>query len=503
MGVTIAMKHFTLFILLILPTLLLGQEFSAPLRVNSNTSGSDNVPTMHVGVNGTIYISWIKSTGVSTTGDIYFTRSHDNGVSFMPDVQVTSGAKISPTYQRGASFGVDTKGNIHMVWMESRVNSQADIWYTRSEDDGNIWSTPVSVSGDSSLHLQDFSSIACDSSGNVYVSFIDSRDRENGNSTNEHLYMTKSSDGGATWSPAKRVDAFSGGMGGTCECCKQDIHAGKNGLVTITFRSNISDRRDIFVSRSTDFGETFAEALPLQTSSWMIQACPTTGPSSFLTGDGSLYTVWRDNRQSASGEPHVYLTRQYAEGGMFEGVAFDEVDESSPNWPDIVVSSGVQASVYETFDKGLKYVLYSPYDLPYYNNTQVHFNGNRQQFGGVEFGKNNERYIVWQEKRSTTQDIYFTKDTMPMNFSSVKNTKNSALRISPNPVRKGEQLSIRMNDATSYQYELVDIIGRVITSGEVTSFNDSFTVPNTASGSYFLRLSSPKGVATQMVIIGE
>src|SRR5690242_15624447 len=106
------MKFNILFLAFLLPVVSFGQEFSAPLRVNTNTPGADNAPTMHVGPNGTIYVSWIKLAGLNTVGNVYFSRSVDNGMVFLPEVAVTSSAKISPTFQRAAPFAVDTKGNI-------------------------------------------------------------------------------------------------------------------------------------------------------------------------------------------------------------------------------------------------------------------------------------------------------------------------------------------------------------------------------------------------------
>jgi hypothetical protein len=228
----------------------------------SQQSGAERQQILRTAPNGDLMISWIKTTPLG--GDVHFIRSTDGGLTWMHPVKVTNNAVVIADFQRGAEFAVDTKMRIHMCWMENRVNKQPDIWYTRSEDTGKTWTAPISVSADSGLYVQDFPSIAVDSDDRVYISFLDSRERVKGESPYEQLYLTRSTDYGMTWSPSKRITYYKGGIGGTCECCKQDIVAGKNGTVMVAYRSNIENRRDMFVVRSSDAGESFQEPVRMQ-----------------------------------------------------------------------------------------------------------------------------------------------------------------------------------------------------------------------------------------------
>src|SRR5688572_13056021 len=129
------MKNIFTALFLFVAVLASAQEFSSFLRVNSDSTFSDREPWMQVH-NGTIYVSWVKvpSTG---PGEAYFTHSEDGGRSFLPAVKATSGAKIPADLQRGAPFTIDTKGFIHMVWVEMRFHGpdekmQPDVFYIRS-----------------------------------------------------------------------------------------------------------------------------------------------------------------------------------------------------------------------------------------------------------------------------------------------------------------------------------------------------------------------------------
>lgn len=504
------MKTIFSALFLFVAVLATAQEFSMPLRVNSDTTFSDREPWMHVH-NGSIYLSWVK---VPTTGpgEAYFTRSDDGGRSFLPEIKATTGAKIPADLQRGAPFTIDTKGYIHMVWVEMRFHGpddkmQPDVFYIRSTDNGMTWSSEIVVSDDTSKYAQDFPSLAADSAGNVFLSFLDSRERVWGSAENEQLYLRKSTDNGETWSPARRVNQMPGGIGGTCECCKQDIQAAGNGFVTIAFRSSINgtaipsnDRRDIHMVRSTDYGETFAEAVVVQSEPWILSACPVSGPNTTLSEDGSLLSVWRDARQASGDVSHVYLAQNFNGESATVNRQLDVSGEVLPNWPDIAQREEVTAIVYETNNRGLQYILSSPFSLQPDVKSQIHFRGSRQQFVNVAFGANGDRYIAWQENRSGTNDIFFVRDTASAT-GAVQSESKAALRVTPNPVRAGEEMTITYGTDRSYRtYELVDVSGKIAANGKLT-VSGSLTVPKLPNGSYLLRLLGEDSFATQMIVI--
>jgi hypothetical protein len=112
-----------------------GSTWSSPLRVNDDPAGVANDQFNHWlavdPVDGSVNLSWNDTrndpTHVST--DIYYARSTDGGVSFAPNVKVTSamtnesccGADLGNQYgdyEGIAAYG----GSIHPVWTDRRAS---------------------------------------------------------------------------------------------------------------------------------------------------------------------------------------------------------------------------------------------------------------------------------------------------------------------------------------------------------------------------------------------
>src|ERR1017187_3913648 len=147
--------------------------------------------------------------------------------------------------------------------MEARIGDQSDIWYVRSTDNGQTWTQPLSImdADDSEKYAQDFPAIACDSSNNLYVSYLDNRYLMRGLVDHYKMQLERSTDGGATWSLPVIADKLPFENSGTCECCRQDIAVSPEGHVYIAFRTNMTEtngeKRDIFICRSMNGGITF------------------------------------------------------------------------------------------------------------------------------------------------------------------------------------------------------------------------------------------------------
>jgi len=90
-------------------------------------------------------------------------------------------------------IAVDSNNAIHVVWQEG-PDTRTEIYYKGSTDGGSTWSTAKRLtwtSGDSH-----HPAIAIDSNGHIYVVWVEGAD----------IYWSKSTDGGATWSTAQELD---------------------------------------------------------------------------------------------------------------------------------------------------------------------------------------------------------------------------------------------------------------------------------------------------------
>ncbi|MFN7971100.1 MAG: exo-alpha-sialidase [Acidobacteriota bacterium] len=141
-----------------------------------------------VAVSGTtVHVVWKDwRTGLS---QVRYARSTDGGVTFAAAVQVSMNPtqEINGVYPALAVFGPD----VHVAWTEERGGNY-DVRYRRSTDAGVTWLPDVRLTTDAAM--QGFIGKAIAASGNqVLVAWVDYRDG------NPEVYARASSDRGASW----------------------------------------------------------------------------------------------------------------------------------------------------------------------------------------------------------------------------------------------------------------------------------------------------------------
>jgi hypothetical protein len=188
-----------------------GTTWTTPVRVSTKAGdcldGNKTVEgaTPSVGPNGEVYLSWASADG------IVFKKSIDGGQSWpAQEVQVsqTTGWNyfISGLGRcNGLPFTTcdlingPYKGTIYINWSDkSNGASNADIFISKSTDHGASWSAPVRVNDDTGTREQFMSAMTIDQkTGYVYVLFYDRRNELNKDET--EVYMAISKDGGNTF----------------------------------------------------------------------------------------------------------------------------------------------------------------------------------------------------------------------------------------------------------------------------------------------------------------
>jgi len=173
-----------------------------------------------VAPDGTVYVLWHDYGQQS----IFIDKSADGGTTWGTDIAVAStnigfGTYIPCNGQTTKSYGrvvspapqmaIDSSGNIYVVFDGNAGKGKTidlDVFITKSSDGGKSWSRPRRVSATSTGH-QYLPAISIDSSGGVNVSYLDRRDDSNNCRTN--TYFSHSADGGATFTDSKVTDVDS------------------------------------------------------------------------------------------------------------------------------------------------------------------------------------------------------------------------------------------------------------------------------------------------------
>lgn len=175
-------------------------------------SGSVHGSYLATGVNGEVYVAWWSPAG------LMFDRSTDEGETWLDtDINVT-GFPVQwitsiPGIQTGVSFPVidcdrssgPYRGTIYVNWTDKRNGANdADIWLSKSTDGGNTWSAPQRVNNDGPGKHQFFNYITVDQfTGKVFVIFYDRRDHQD---MKTDVYLAISDDGGETFSDYRISD---------------------------------------------------------------------------------------------------------------------------------------------------------------------------------------------------------------------------------------------------------------------------------------------------------
>jgi hypothetical protein len=182
-------------------------------------------PPASSGAAAPVYYVW-DDIGNST---INFSKSTDCGASWAPFSVI---AATKDSYDYGipaqctrrvlvyAAIDVDRsassrRGWIYVVWNDfNEVQGhgciaatdphQANVWFARSTDGGNSWSSPVLVHSNLPFvdHFNQWMSVD-DADGTIHIAWYDTRNDPNRQKTD--IFYTKSTDGGATFMPEVKV----------------------------------------------------------------------------------------------------------------------------------------------------------------------------------------------------------------------------------------------------------------------------------------------------------
>src|SRR5437763_598051 len=174
-----------------------------------------------VGPNGELYLAW-NDYAANT---IAFNRSFDGGVTWEKQNVVASkelpfdiaipaekyrGALVYPACDADRSAGAH-RGRLVCPWMDLAPNGTTDIFVSYSDDKGSNWSLPKPATDPLPFAVDRFNQwLSIDpTNGVVNVSFYDTRNDTTGQRYMTDIYLSRSSDGGASFGANIRVSTAS------------------------------------------------------------------------------------------------------------------------------------------------------------------------------------------------------------------------------------------------------------------------------------------------------
>ncbi len=220
---------------------------------------------------------------------VYYTRSDDQGVTWITPSKVFDAATAEWAMARQTSLAVDGKGRLHVVWVRAALpedNSPLGVYYARS-DDGLSWSAALEIAGGAADRPQIIAALP----DQIHLVWIKTA------TAGTELWHQWSPDGGETWSAPARVPNLrniSPGVG---------LAADGNGVVYLVgIERTQQDSAALFYLRWDGQGWVDRESVPLGYD----PADPSALPPSGVSGQaGATAILFASGPGEQAGGEHV------------------------------------------------------------------------------------------------------------------------------------------------------------------------------------------------------
>ncbi len=254
------------------------------------------IPSMTV--NGSdIHVVWTNDS----VSEISYRRSEDYGLTWTPERLITN---ISAGGVCDGPNVAVTGNTVHVVFESERESPDFEVWYMRSDDNGNTWTEEIQLSDDD-IAGSLIASVAA-AGDDVYVLWADER-----HNFIREIYFKRSTDGGNTWTADRRLTFH---QDGTTSKPALIITPDKLHLVYNEHTGGSPSTMEPMYMYSTDKGDNWSEPLMLSQDQSMHSIFY--GPGGFDVDGDTIHVVWDDNRFWDGGE--IYYRRSTDAGLSWE-----------------------------------------------------------------------------------------------------------------------------------------------------------------------------------------
>jgi hypothetical protein len=152
--------------------------------------GNSEEPAIAADSSNNIHVAWYDDTFGKS--EIFYKKSTNGGFTWAGTIRLTWNADRSHL----PSITADSNDKIHIVWCDYSPGNW-EIFYKKSTDGGTTWAGTIRLTWNSSSSY--YPAITTDSNNHLHVVW------HNELPNNQEIYYKKSTNGGASWTGAKRL----------------------------------------------------------------------------------------------------------------------------------------------------------------------------------------------------------------------------------------------------------------------------------------------------------
>lgn len=242
-------------------------------------------PQAVVDAQGNLHLVYYQ--GERKAGNLYYvTRTPDETEWSIP-IRVNSeegSANRNESISR-AQMAIDVNGIVHVVWFNM---DPVKYWYARKPISDIGFEKQRNLVTQFNEGVETGASVAVDGNGGVFVIW---HAGDMANEDGRAVYITRSRDGGQTFTAEERVNPDDTGV---CACCGLKSMVDDQGSVYVSYRAageNI--HRDMVLLKSTNAGQSFLSEL---VEAWELPACPVSTTTIAAGPDGAV-VAWETEGQ--------------------------------------------------------------------------------------------------------------------------------------------------------------------------------------------------------------
>ena len=207
------------------------------------------------------------------------------GGSFTSPIQISPGSMNPRVGSVDGPNIVSNKDSIYVIW-NNLVSTNHHVFLNRSTDGGNSFSSVIQTDSLYASENIEYPGISISNDGTLGIYFIKSEP----NWSNPRQSLIRSYDRGNTFTKDSVINTFASGE--ACECCQASMEMVDNTWI-FYYRNNDANVRNSFSLLSTDYGSTFNGVYEMDAIDWVINGCPSTGPEGHITGTHS-FSAWME-----------------------------------------------------------------------------------------------------------------------------------------------------------------------------------------------------------------